>query len=197
MHVNVNVPYPQKWTILHLCISSSSCRVVKERALKKEQEQQQLLQKCKATQRNVCTVPFLPFTFTCTHVHLASVAEEMEGKKKRKKINLLCKSSRRSMDKSPLMSYGRRGMVAEESHLEIQTVTEGIARKSKVQDRGEARFRRRPEEPGRLMSLSLEEPEELGDTAVIDIGMAFVKVCTCVCVCLRVCTCVSWYHYCI
>ena len=28
-----------------------------------------------------------------------------------------------------------------------------------------------------LHSLSLEEPEELGDVAVIDTGMAFVKVC--------------------
>ena len=41
-----------------------------------------------------------------------------------------------------------------------------------------------------VRSMALEEPEELGETAVIDTGMAFMKVCVYASVCVHVCVCV-------
>ena len=73
--------------------------------------------------------------------------------------------------------YGRLLQPETESHLEMAAVTGRTVRESRAQESRGMLFES-SRHMAALRSLSLE-PEELGDTAVIDTGMAFVKVCVC------------------
>ena len=83
-------------------------------------------------------------------------------------------------------SKSKRGKVIE---IETGVVEKRKSRKSKLEDSGGMLFERKYK--AAVRSESPEEPEELGDTAVIDTGMAFVKVCVCECVCVRMCVSVT------
>ena len=86
-----------------------------------------------------------------------------------------------------------RKVTGKGSYFDTGDVMEGGSPESILQDGGEMSQALRRKYKA-VRSIALEEPEELGETAVIDTGMAFVKVCVRVCVHVCVCVLVSLLH---